>query len=148
VSMIICVYTTSTAHCGEFIVICLPGIGYSAKILELQTGSRVFECNISKLWNIPPVQLGLQSRSFASAANKDIVRTFLQGMPHVRASMYAVRFYLYIGPWRRLLNWTQGIAIEEREGKKKDGSSELPVCCVSARRGWLSQRKGGSRAEI
>lgn len=46
-------YTTNTPHGREFIVICLPSIGYSAKILELQTGSRVFECSSSKLWNIP-----------------------------------------------------------------------------------------------
>lgn len=43
------------AERGEFIVICLPGIGYSAKILELQTGSRVFECRSSKPWYIPPL---------------------------------------------------------------------------------------------
>lgn len=62
--------------------------------------------------------------------------------------MYAVHFYLYIGPWRRLLNWTRSIAIEERGGGEKEegwligaASALRLACCVSARRGWFIAAK-------
>lgn len=147
----------------EFIVICLAGIGYFAKILELQTDSRVFECTSSKPWNIPA---GLTRPSVPKFRVRVWPRTriLLELSCKVcghQVHMYVVRLYLCIRLYQRsgflIGTWGNIIAGTNKEGEKEEkeeeeGTNRLSVFRVlrfddDGENGYRG-RRGRSRAEI